>query len=153
MESRFKKYLNLQIHLGTIHILRNHIFRIFGPPSSLRNRVFSTENNQKQAFSDPPPPLQVLYVIYEWSLMVDLYYELHEFLLYYYYVSMNQSLCIGERSYKMSSFLISQNVKNFSHKKQYPTEKIQVAIYHVIHKRVRNRDKNIWRCAMSHNLV
>ena len=56
---------------------------------------------------------------------------------------MNQSLCTGERSYKMTSFLISENVKNFSHKKQYPTEKIQVAIYHVIHKRVRNRDKNI----------
>ena len=46
--------------LGTIHILRNHIFRIFGPPSPLRNHVFSTENNQKLAFSDPPPPLQVI---------------------------------------------------------------------------------------------
>ena len=56
---------------------------------------------------------------------------------------MNQSLCTGERSYKMTSFLISENVKNFSRKKQYPTEKIQVAIYHVIHKRVRSRDKNI----------
>ena len=46
--------------LGTIHILRNHIFRIFGPPSPLRKHVFSTENNQKLAFSDPPPPLQVI---------------------------------------------------------------------------------------------
>ena len=45
---------------GTIYILRNHIFRIFGPPSPLRNHVFSTENNQKLAFSDPPPPLQVI---------------------------------------------------------------------------------------------
>ena len=53
-----------QIHYsasqGTIHILRNHFFRIFGPPPPLRNHVFSTENNQKLAFSDPPPPLQVI---------------------------------------------------------------------------------------------
>ena len=41
---------------GSIHILRNHIFWIFGPPSLLRNHGFSTENNQKLAFSDPPPP-------------------------------------------------------------------------------------------------
>ena len=47
--------------LGTIHILRNHIFRIFRPPSPVRKHVFSTENNQKLAFSDPPPPpLQVI---------------------------------------------------------------------------------------------
>ena len=26
------------------------------PPPPLRNHVFSTENNQKLAFSDPPPP-------------------------------------------------------------------------------------------------
>ena len=45
---------------GTIHILRNHIFRIFGPSSPLRKHVFSTENNPKLAFSDPPPPLQVI---------------------------------------------------------------------------------------------
>ena len=39
------------------------------PPSPLRllERVFSTENNQKLAFSDPPPPTSD-YVIYEWSL-------------------------------------------------------------------------------------
>ena len=42
------------------YILRNHIFRIFGSPSPLRKHVFSTENNQKLALSDPPPPLQVL---------------------------------------------------------------------------------------------
>ena len=47
--------------LGTIHILRHHIFGIFGPPSPpLRQHVFSTKNKQKLAFSDPPPPLQVL---------------------------------------------------------------------------------------------
>ena len=46
--------------LGTIHILRNHIFRNFGPPSPLSNHVFSTENNRKLTFSDPPPPLQVI---------------------------------------------------------------------------------------------
>ena len=54
-----KKWTSLD-HLGTIHILRHHIFWIFGPPSPLRNHVFSTENNQKLAFSDPPPPLQVI---------------------------------------------------------------------------------------------
>ena len=45
---------------GTIHILHHHIFGIFGPPSPLRQHVFSTKNKQKLAFSDPPPPLQVL---------------------------------------------------------------------------------------------
>ena len=54
-----KEMLNL-IWLGIIHILGNHIFRIFGPPSPLRKHAFSTENNQKLAFSDPPPPLQVI---------------------------------------------------------------------------------------------
>ena len=35
---------------GTIHILRKHIFRIFGPPSPLlRKHVFSTENLAKIA--------------------------------------------------------------------------------------------------------
>ena len=46
--------------LGTIHKLRKHIFRIFGPRSPLHKHVFSTENKQKLAFSDSPPPLQVL---------------------------------------------------------------------------------------------
>ena len=46
--------------LGTIHILRHHIFGIFGPPFPLRQHVFSAKNKQKLAFSDPPPPLQVL---------------------------------------------------------------------------------------------
>ena len=41
---------------GTIHILRHHIFGIFGPPSPLRQHVFSTKNKQKLAFSDPLPP-------------------------------------------------------------------------------------------------
>ena len=45
---------------GTIHILRHHIFGIFGPPPPLRQHVFSTKNKQKLAFSDPPPPLQVI---------------------------------------------------------------------------------------------
>ena len=53
--------------LGTIHILRKHIFRIFGPPFPLRKHVFSTENKQKLAFSDPSPPTSA-YVIYEWFL-------------------------------------------------------------------------------------
>ena len=44
------------VALGTIHILHHHIFGIFGPPSPLRQHVFSTKNKQKLAFSDPPPP-------------------------------------------------------------------------------------------------
>ena len=30
------------------------------PPPPLRKHVFSTENNQKLTFSEPPPPLQVI---------------------------------------------------------------------------------------------
>ena len=56
----YELYHSFEEVLGTIHILRNHIFRIFGPPPPLRNHVFSTENNQKLEFSDPPPPLQVI---------------------------------------------------------------------------------------------
>ena len=41
-------------------MLRHHIFGIFGPPSPLRNHVFSHENNQKMTFSDLPPPLKVI---------------------------------------------------------------------------------------------
>ena len=40
------------------------------PPPPLRNHVFSTENNQKLAFSDPPSPPTSDYVIYEWSLAI-----------------------------------------------------------------------------------
>ena len=40
------------------------------PAPPLRNHVFSTENNQKLAFSDPPSPPTSDYVIYEWSLKV-----------------------------------------------------------------------------------
>jgi hypothetical protein len=51
-----------KINLGTIHILRKHIFRIFGPLSlpPLRKHVFSTKTNQKLTFSDPPPPSKCL---------------------------------------------------------------------------------------------
>ena len=37
------------VHIGTIHILRNHIFRIFDPPPPppLFKHVFSTKNNKK----------------------------------------------------------------------------------------------------------
>ena len=53
---------------GTIHILRKHIFRIFRPPAPVRKHVFSTENKQKLAFSDPLPPKSAsANVIYEWS--------------------------------------------------------------------------------------
>ena len=53
--------------LGTIHILRHHIFGIFGPPSPLCQHVFSTKNKQKVAFSDPSSPPTSADVIYEWS--------------------------------------------------------------------------------------
>ena len=42
---------------------------LLDPPPPLRNHVFSTENNQKLAFSDPPSPPTSDYVIYEWSLI------------------------------------------------------------------------------------
>ena len=71
---RQKKFVR-RIWKGTIHILRNHIFRIFEPPPPLCKHVFSTENNQKLAFSDPLPPTSD-YVIYEWSLNL-LTYSLH----------------------------------------------------------------------------
>ena len=53
--------------LGTIHILRHHIFETFGPPHPLRQHVFSTKNKKKLAFSDPPSPPTSTDVIYEWS--------------------------------------------------------------------------------------
>ena len=62
-----KLHTNLAPSLGTIHILRHHIFGIFGPPSPLRQHVFSTKNKQKLAFSDPPSPPTSADVIYEWS--------------------------------------------------------------------------------------
>ena len=36
------------------------LYRANRGAAPLRNHVFSTENNQKLAFSDPPPPLQVI---------------------------------------------------------------------------------------------
>ena len=56
----------LSIWQGTIHTLRQHVFRIFGP-FPLRKHVFSTENKQRLAFCHPFPPTSV-YVVYEWSL-------------------------------------------------------------------------------------
>ena len=54
-------------YLGTIHILRKHIPRIFGPPLRYVYCIFllSTENKQKLAFPDPLPSTSA-YVIYEW---------------------------------------------------------------------------------------
>ena len=45
----------------------------FDPPPPLCNHVFSTENNQKLAFSDPPLPPTSDYVIYECSLKKTLF--------------------------------------------------------------------------------
>ena len=55
---------------------RDHSYRyylitflgFFDPPPPQRNHVFTTENNQKLAFSDPPCPPTSDYVIYEWAL-------------------------------------------------------------------------------------
>ena len=53
-------YLINWYSLGTIHILRKHILDFLDPPPLLRKHVFSTENKQKLAFSDPPPPYKCL---------------------------------------------------------------------------------------------
>ena len=45
---------------GTIHILRKHIFGLFGTPPSLSKNIFSTENKQKFPFSNFPPPYKCL---------------------------------------------------------------------------------------------
>ena len=36
--------------LWTIHLLRKHIYRIFGPPSLLCKLIFSTKNKQNWHF-------------------------------------------------------------------------------------------------------
>ena len=45
---------------ATIHLLRNHIFRLFGPLSLLCKHVLCTENKQRLPFSNLPLPIQVL---------------------------------------------------------------------------------------------
>ena len=60
VESRFKKYLNLQIHLGTIHILRNHLFRIFGPPSPYVIMFLVLKIIKNWHFLTPLPPYKWL---------------------------------------------------------------------------------------------
>ena len=55
--------------LGTIHISSKHILRIFWTQAC--KHVFSTENKQKLAFSDPPLPPTSAYVIYEWLLATE----------------------------------------------------------------------------------
>ena len=68
---RTNKSTSITLYLGTIHILRKHIFGIFGPPSPPTSAcLISTKNKQKLAFSDPPPPSPPTSadVIYEWSL-------------------------------------------------------------------------------------
>ena len=44
--------------LGTIQILRKNIYRILDSPPQLSTfkHIVCTENKQKLAFSDPPPP-------------------------------------------------------------------------------------------------
>ena len=49
---RTNKSPSITLYLGTIHILRKHIFGIFGPPSPLScKHVFTTKNKQNLAFS------------------------------------------------------------------------------------------------------
>ena len=59
------------------------------PPPPLRKHVFSTENNQKLAFSDPPSPPTSDYVIYEWSLMQMPFTKNAEMLLTYELLHVN----------------------------------------------------------------
>ena len=60
MEQQRQQYQR-QLSLGTNHILRNHIFRLFGPPSPLlRKHIFSTENKQKNALFLTPSPYKCL---------------------------------------------------------------------------------------------
>ena len=40
--------------LGTIHLLRKHIFMLFGPNSTLRKHIFNTKCKQKLPFSNLP---------------------------------------------------------------------------------------------------
>ena len=55
--------------LGTIHILRKHIFRIFGPPSlPYVSIILVLRISKNWAFMPPPPPTSA-YVLYEWSLI------------------------------------------------------------------------------------
>ena len=42
------------------YITSSHFWVFLDPLPPLRQHVFSTKNKQKLAFSDPPPPLQVL---------------------------------------------------------------------------------------------
>ena len=53
--------------LGTIHILRKHIFRLFGPTYSLVSMFYVLEISKKMQFFNPPTiPPTIAYVIYEW---------------------------------------------------------------------------------------
>ena len=45
---------------GAIHILRKHIFGLFGTPPSLSKNIFSTENKQKLPLYNFPPPYKCL---------------------------------------------------------------------------------------------
>ena len=56
------------ILLGTIHILRNHIFRILDPPPPYVSMFLVLKIIKNWLFLTPLPPTSD-YVIYEWSLI------------------------------------------------------------------------------------
>ena len=46
--------------MNILHLLHVLFLGFFDPPPAQRKHVFSTENKQKLAFSDPLSPLQVI---------------------------------------------------------------------------------------------
>ena len=62
-----KKYPDL-FHWGPFIYYVITILGFLDPPPPLRQHDFSTKNQQKLAFSDPPSPPTSADVIYEWSL-------------------------------------------------------------------------------------
>ena len=54
---------------GTIHILRKHIFRIFGPPTPYVSMLLILKISKNWSFLTPFAPTSP-YVIYEWSPVV-----------------------------------------------------------------------------------
>ena len=49
-----------RLNLGTIHILRKHIYRLFGPPPPYVRILLVLRISKNWHFLTPPPPLQVL---------------------------------------------------------------------------------------------
>ena len=63
--------------MNILHLLHVLFLGFFDPPPAQRKHVFSTENKQKLAFSDPLSPPTSADVIYEWSLKKATKFEKH----------------------------------------------------------------------------